>query len=122
MATIGRLTRNTQVQSNCSISQPPATGPIAIPRPATAAQIPIAFGRSSAGKTFVRMDSVDGMISAPPRPMRARLAISMSAPLESADSREPVPKTSSPAASARRRPKRSPRLPIVRSSPANTRV
>ena len=95
-ATIGRLTRNTEPQLKCSISQPPATGPIAMPRPATAAQIPIAFGRSSAGKTFVRIDRVEGMMSAPPIPMRARLAISMSALVASADSSEAAPNTARP--------------------------
>ena len=93
-----------------------------MPSPATAAQIPIAFGRSSAGKTFVRMDSVEGMISAPPTPMRARLAMSMSASVASAEASEPLPNTTSPATSARRRPKRSPRLPMVSSRPANTSV
>ena len=77
-ATIGRLTRKTELQPKCSISQPPPTGPMAMPSPATAAQMPIAFGRSSAGKTLVRIESVDGMISAPPIPMSARLAISAS--------------------------------------------
>ena len=120
--TIGRLTRKTELQSNCSISQPPATGPTAMPSPATAAQMPIAFGRSWAGKTFVRMDSVEGMMSAPPTPIRARLAISMSALGASAESSEPAPNTTSPDTRARRRPKRSPRLPSVRSRPAKTSV
>ena len=120
--TMGMLTRNTAVQSKCSISQPPATGPTAIPSPATAAQMPIALGRSSAGKTFVRMDSVEGMMSAPPTPIRARLAIRASALGANAESSDPAPNTERPATSALRRPKRSPRLPIVSSSPANTSV
>ncbi len=66
----------TQCQSACSTSQPPAIGPSAIPRPATAAQAPIAFARSSAGKTAVRIERVEGMMSAPPTPMSARLAMS----------------------------------------------
>ena len=64
-------------------------GPMATPMPATAAQIPIAFGRSSAGKTFVSTDSVVGMMNAPPMPIRARLAISESADPERAESSEP---------------------------------
>ena len=95
---------------------------MAMPIPATAAQIPIAFGRSSAGKTLVRIERVDGMISAPPIPISARLAISVSALPASAESSEPAPKTPSPTTSARRRPKRSPRLPMISSRPAKTSV
>ena len=95
---------------------------MATPMPATAAQIPIAFGRSSAGKTFVSTDSVVGMMNAPPMPIRARLAISESADPERAESSEPAPNTPSPRIRARLRPKRSPRLPAVSSRPANTRT
>ena len=77
--TTGRFTTNTDAHSKCSSSAPPVIGPMATPMPATAAQIPIAFGRSSAGKTFVSTDSVVGMMNAPPMPIRARLAISESA-------------------------------------------
>ena len=69
--------RKTAVQSKCSSRKPPAAGPTPTPMPATAAQMPIAFGRSSAGKTLVRIESVVGMISAPPMPISALLAISM---------------------------------------------
>ena len=93
-----------------------------MPRPDTPAQIPIARPRSSAGKTFVRIDNVDGMISAPPIPMSARVAISVFADPANADSTEPMPKMTSPAASAYRRPYRSERLPVVRSNPAKTRT
>ncbi|HYV01065.1 MAG TPA: hypothetical protein VEM93_01810 [Actinomycetota bacterium] len=47
-----------------------------MPRPAIAVQIPMAFTRSSLGKTSIRMESVEGMISAPPTPIRARATIS----------------------------------------------
>ena len=90
--TIGTLTRNTALQSNCSSSKPPATGPMPTPMPATAAQMPIAFGRSSAGKTLVRIDRVVGMISAPPIPIRARVAISMFARSANAEASEAPPK------------------------------
>ena len=53
--TIGRLTRKTQLQSACSTSQPPLTGPIAMPMPATPAQIPIAL-RGSAAREDVGQD------------------------------------------------------------------
>ena len=119
-ATNGRLTRKIQCQLACSISQPPATGPIAMPRPETAAHAPIAFGRSSGGKTAVMIDSVDGMMNAPPTPMRARVAISASGEVTTAERPEPRPKTARPNASARLRPKRSPSAPAVSSRPAKT--
>ena len=37
-----------------------------------AAQIAIALARSPAGKTFTRIDNVDGMMNAAPTPMSAR--------------------------------------------------
>ena len=98
------MIRNTEPHQYRVNSQPPTTGPIPIPRPETPAQIPIARPRSSAGKTFVRIDSVEGMINAPPMPMIARVKISIVADPANADATEPAPNTSSPAASAYRRP------------------
>ena len=71
----------------------------------------------SVGKTLVMIDSVAGMMNAPPMPMNARVAMSWSAELASADSSEPRPKIARPICSAPRRPKRSPRLPAVSSRP-----
>ena len=119
-ATNGRLTRKTAFQLACSISQPPATGPMAMPRPDTPAHTPIAFARSSAGKTAVMIDSVEGMMNAPPTPIRARVAISIAGEVASAERPEPRPKTARPKLSARLRPKRSPRAPAVSSRPAKT--
>ncbi len=68
------------------------------------------------------IDSVAGMISAPPMPMNARLAMSWSGEVDRADSSDPVPNTKNPACSAGRRPNLSPRLPIVSRRPANTSV
>jgi hypothetical protein len=90
MTTIGRLTRNTACQSKCSISHPPVTGPIAMPRPETAAHAAMACGRSSAGKMFVMIERLDGMMNAPPRPMIARLAISIPADPLTAESADPT--------------------------------
>ena len=46
------------------------TGPMATPAPATPAQMPMARPRSAgSGKMLVRIDSVAGMMSAPPMPM-----------------------------------------------------
>ena len=91
-----------------------------MPRPETPAQMPIAFARSPAGKTAVMIDSVEGMMNAPPTPMRARVAISISGEVASAERPEPRPKMARPIVSPRLRPKRSPRAPAVSSRPAKT--
>ena len=70
------MTRKTEDQSKHSSSRPPKSGPRPTPIAAVPAQMPIALARSSRGKTFVMIDSVAGMISAPPTPIRARTAIS----------------------------------------------
>ena len=120
--TIGTLMRKTAVQLNCSSSQPPLAGPMPTPMPATAAQMPIAFARSSAGKTLVMIDSVVGMISAPPMPMSDLVAMSMLADSAKAEASDAPPKMTNPATSAPRRLKRSPSAPIVSRRPAKTRV
>ena len=68
--------------------------------PAVPAQTPIARPRSSFGKTFVMIESVAGMMNAPPMPMNARVAMSWSADPASADSSEPTPKMVRPTCSA----------------------
>ena len=68
-AATGTLTRKTDFQSNHSSSRPPGSGPRPMPTAAMPAQMPIALPRSSRGKTFVMIDSVAGMISAPPTPI-----------------------------------------------------
>ena len=74
------------LQAKCSIRKPPEIGPMAMPMPATAAQMAIAFGRSCAGKMLVRIESVVGMIPAAPRPISAREAISWSRSVDRAAS------------------------------------
>src|ERR1044072_7792711 len=101
----GRLKRKMPRQSRCSISQPPVIGPIATPIPATADQMAMAFGRSCAGKMFVRIDSVVGMIPAAPTPISARDAISADELPAIAARTEPTPNTTSPVTSARPRTK-----------------
>ena len=54
------------------------SGPSTPARPAVPAQTPIALPRSRAGKTLVMIDSVAGMMNAPPMPMNARVAMSWS--------------------------------------------
>ena len=68
----GTLTRNTEPHQKCSSRKPEATGPMAAPPPAMPAQTAMALGRSSGGKTLVRMDSVAGMTKAAARPITAR--------------------------------------------------
>jgi hypothetical protein len=68
------------------------------------------------------MDRVAGMISAPPTPMTARVAMSWSALLASDDAIEATPMMARPIASAPRRPNLSPSAPMASSSPANTRM
>jgi hypothetical protein len=64
---------------------------------------------------FVRIDSVVGMIAAPPTPIRARDAISSVELPERTANTEPIAKTASPTTSALRRPKRSPSVPAASS-------
>src|SRR5947209_443458 len=71
---------------------------MAMPRPETPAQMPMARPRSSGGKTPVRIDSVDGMMSAPPMPMRARVAVRTLAVPAKAEATEPNPKMTRPRA------------------------
>ena len=59
-----------------SSRKPPTTGPSATPRPAVAAQMPMAIARSRASvKTLISSESVAGMMNAAPAPMTARAAI-----------------------------------------------
>ena len=117
----GTLTRKIQLQSKCSISQPPATGPM---RDAEAGRrrprcrSPCRARRR--GKTLVRIDSVDGMMNAPPTPISARVAISISAEPASAERASRGRRRAARGSSARLRPKRSPSAPAVSSRPAKT--
>jgi hypothetical protein len=92
----GMFTQNTALQLKDSSSSPPAIGPRTIPSPETAAQAAIAFPRSLAGKMLVMIERVAGMMNAPPIPISALLAISISGLPERAEAIEPAPKTSSP--------------------------
>ena len=98
-------------------------GPRATPRPEKPAQMAMARPRSRGSRnTLVRIDRVEGMISAPPTPISARVKMRCCGEPASADSTEPVAKMTMPMRSARLRPGRSPRLPAVSRRPAKTRV
>ena len=63
-------------------------------------------------------ESVDGISVAPAMPSSARVAISISAEVENAASTEQAPKAAPPISSSRRRPMRSPSVPMVIRQPA----
>ena len=90
--------------------------------PPTAAQIAIALGRSGPTNTSVMIDNVDGMIIAPPTPMRALAAMTWPALSAKMAPNAAALKSTSPRRSIIARPCRSPRLPIVSSRPAKTRM
>ena len=80
---------------------------------------PIANVRSRGWSNMLRIsDSVDGANVAPATPSSARAAISISALVDSAANTEARPKAAAPIRSSRRRPIRSPSVPMVISSPA----
>ncbi len=89
----GMLTRKTEPHQKCSSRKPPSSGPTAAPTAATALQMPMAIARSRrSGKTCRRIDSVAGMIIAPPTPSSARATISSWALSARAASAEATPK------------------------------
>ena len=92
-----------------------------MPSPVVPDQMPIARARrSSSVNTFVRIDSVDGMMPAAPTPMNARAAMSAPGLPEKAEVAEAAANSVRPSMNTHLRPRRSPRLPTARRSPANT--
>ena len=65
-----------------------------------------------------RSERVEGASVAPARPSTARVAISIAALVEKAASAEATPNAAAPIKSSRRRPMRSPSVPMVMSEPA----
>ena len=63
-------------------------------------------------------ESVDGASVAPARPCSARATISISALVDMAARIDVAPKAAAPMSSTRRRPMRSPSVPMVTSAPA----
>ena len=89
----GMLIRKTEPHQKCWTRKPPRTGPVAAPTAATAVHMPMAVARSRrSGKTALSMESVAGMIIAPPTPSRARAAMSTSGVVASAATAEATPK------------------------------
>lgn len=121
-ATTGTLMKKIECQEKWSISTPPSTGLPTRPSIDTEPHAAIALGRSSSSKTVMRIDSVEGMISAPPTPMATRAAMTSPGFVQKVAASDAAPKSSSPMIMIFRRPNRSPRLPEVSRSPAKTRM
>ncbi len=97
------------------------TGPVAAPTAATAVHTPMARARSRrSGKTWRSIESVAGMIMAPPTPSRARAPISTAGVPAVAATADATPKSAYPDSRTRRRPIRSPSVPKRMSSEAQT--
>ena len=96
------------------------SGPMAPATPTVAAQIAIALARSPSGNTFTRIDNVDGMMKAAPRPITARHPMICPVVVACDAAAAPTKKAASPNCSAPLRPKRSPSAPAENSSPAKT--
>src|SRR4051794_38752198 len=119
----GTFTQNTDDHEKLRMSAPPAIGPRAMPSPLAAVHTAMALARSRGSpNTLTRMDSVVGMMSAPPTPITERPTMSAVVDVAVADTTDPARKVVRPATSARRRPYRSPRLPAVSKRPAKTIV
>ena len=116
----GTLTRNTEPHQACSSSTPPTTGPSAAPAANPVAQIASARRRWSRSANSVRSSArVEGISIAPKTPSRARAATRCAASVANAAAADTAPNPVTPISSSRRRPNRSPSVPIVTSSPAS---
>jgi hypothetical protein len=115
----GTAIRKTEPQWKLWSRTPPASGPIAAPVEKLVIQIPIATVRCWSSSNMLRIsDSVEGASVAPATPSRAREAISISGVDETAASTDAPPKAPAPISRSRRRPIRSPSVPIVIRRPA----
>ena len=88
----------------------------------TPTQTPTAFPFSSGGNDVVMIDKVVGMTKAAPRPITARITISVTGSEVKNAPAAPAPNMASPAMRIPRRPNRSPTAPANSSNPANTTV
>ena len=117
----GTASRNTEPHQKCSSRKPPTMGPSAAPPLKPAAQMAMAVRRSAWSVKMLRInDRVAGISIAPKNPMAARAAMSAPAVGTKAATAEIAAKPVAPIRSRRRRPNRSPRLPMGTSRPAST--
>ena len=83
-------------------------------------QMLMAVVRSRASRNMLRMsERVDGAMVAPATPNTARETINIAALRENAARIDAAPNRTAPIKSSRRRPMRSPSVPIVMSEPAS---
>jgi hypothetical protein len=118
--TNGTFIKNTEPHQKCSSSAPPTIGPSGSPSAVAAAHTPMAFDRSSGGKTLGRIDIDSGVTSAAPAPIAARAAITSPTEPAKTPSSDAVPNSARPATISRLRPNRSPSSPAGTSAAANT--
>ncbi len=115
----GSESRKTDPHQNSSSASPPTSGPMAPPTEKLVIQIAIAVLRCRASRNMVRIsESVEGASVAPAMPSTARDAINISVDFENAARIDAAPNAAAPIMSSRRRPMRSPRVPIVIREPA----
>lgn len=119
-AASGRFTRKIQCQDAQWVSAPPTSGPIAAAPDITAPHTPKAGPRYLPRNSAFTVDSVDGMMNAAPSACTARDAMSAPAVPDSAASRLPPAKTTSPTMNMVLRPQRSASLPVDSSSAASS--
>ena len=118
-AITGTASRNTEPHQNHSSSTPPSSGPIAPPTEKAVIHTEMATVRCRGSRNMLRIsDRVEGATVAPASPSRARAAISIATLAAQAASSEVAPKAAAPISSSRRRPMRSPRVPMVTRDPA----
>jgi hypothetical protein len=114
------LSRNTEPHQKCTSNTPPTSGPIAVPVIKLVIQAEIATVRCCASRNMLRINErVDGISVAPAMPSSARAAISISGVEENAANPEARAKAAAPTSNSRRRPIRSPSVPIVSRNPGD---
>ncbi len=113
---------NSQRHDSTSTAKDETNRPTSPPLPATPAQMPMAWPRSSSGKLLVITDRVTGMIMAAPRPARIRAAIISPVEVANPAPRLAKAKTQRPATSTGLRPHRSPIAPTGMRSAARATV
>jgi hypothetical protein len=115
----GTASKNAAPHQKNSSTRPPSNGPIAAPTEKLVIQTAMAVVRCCGSRNMLRMsDRVEGANVAPASPSRARVTMSISALFENAATTDATPKAAAPIIRSRRRPIRSPNVPIVISEPA----
>jgi hypothetical protein len=116
----GTPSRNAEPHQKCSSSAPPTSGPSAMPPMKLANHTPSAVAICLGSANMLRINAiVEGIRVAPEMPSRARAMISIVGVVEYAQRIEARPNTAAPISSSRRRPIRSPSVPMVTRNPAS---